>query len=352
MELAIHNVQVLRSSATPTFDVGQGLAVELGERDSPGWSSWYLDDPLAEVAEGTSGLLVVPPGFVASARALSREAPGSLGSTLPRSLPNGPRMSLPVPPGVASVDLSLRGAAGQVSLLDERGRFVRRLTYEGSPSLGGVVEEELLDGPSGEARRPEVEAWVPGTVVALAFLSGESGADVFALAGEPLGNAFDTLELEIPGAEPDVPALRLRRVPPSRFLMGSLETERGRDPDEARHEVLLRRPYLVSETETTLGQWMAVTGQRPDGLPPLYEGPSSRSLPVVNVSWDDVAGPGAFLEKVSALVERPRGLGPFRLPTEAEREYAARGGAAGAYGSIGNLDTCDPSCGPCPKTGT
>jgi formylglycine-generating enzyme required for sulfatase activity len=96
--------------------------------------------------------------------------------------------------------------------------------------------------------------------------------------------------------------------------MGSPDNELGRDPDEQAHEVLISKSYLLGASEVTQGQWNAVMGRNPGQ-------PQAASLPVNNVSWQDAVNFCDQLNKTSVGVKYR-----FRLPTEAEWEYACRAG--------------------------
>ena len=89
--------------------------------------------------------------------------------------------------------------------------------------------------------------------------------------------------------------------------------------DERQHTVEITKGFWMQETEVTQAQWEAVMGSNPSHF-------KGSSLPVETVSWSDVEG---FLEKLSA-----RGGGRYRLPTEAEWEYAARAGSTGPFGFV------------------
>ncbi|MFM9950840.1 MAG: SUMF1/EgtB/PvdO family nonheme iron enzyme [Saprospiraceae bacterium] len=98
------------------------------------------------------------------------------------------------------------------------------------------------------------------------------------------------------------------------FTMGCLD---GRDKDcekdeKPSHSVALD-DFYISRTEVTQAQWQAIMGINPS------EFKDCPSCPVENVSWDDAQ---EFLKKLNALSSRAK----YRLPTEAEWEYAARGG--------------------------
>ncbi len=97
------------------------------------------------------------------------------------------------------------------------------------------------------------------------------------------------------------------------FQMGATE-EQGRDYDSDErpvHQVTLP-DYYIGETEVTQGLWKAVMGNNPS----YFSG--SDQLPVECVSWNDCQ---EFIEKINQLTGQK-----FRLPTEAEWEFAARGG--------------------------
>jgi len=127
------------------------------------------------------------------------------------------------------------------------------------------------------------------------------------LTGKYVFTGTDTIML--PG---DVP-LELVWVPAGQFMMGRYENEQDSSSDEdPQHEVTLTRGFWLGKYEVTQAQWKAVKGNNPSG----YTGDLTR--PVEQVSWNDAQG---FLTGVNAL-----GKGAFRLPTEAEWEYAYRGG--------------------------
>ncbi len=113
--------------------------------------------------------------------------------------------------------------------------------------------------------------------------------------------------------------MRMRWIPPGRFRMGSPEVEPGRsDREGPDHDVLITRGYWLAETPCTQELWEAVMGS--DRNTSRFQGPER---PVENVSYDDVQEflrltPGRFSGE------------PFRLPSEAEWEYACRAGSSRA----------------------
>lgn len=96
------------------------------------------------------------------------------------------------------------------------------------------------------------------------------------------------------------------------FTMGAT-SEQGsdaRDDEKPAHQVTLS-DYYIGQTEVTQALWKAVMGSNPS----FFKGDN---LPVEQVSWDDCQ---EFIQKLNQLTGKQ-----FRLPTEAEWEYAARGG--------------------------
>ncbi len=116
-------------------------------------------------------------------------------------------------------------------------------------------------------------------------------------------------------------------IPAGSFMMGSPPDEPNRDADEVQHRVVIKKPFYLQVTEVTLGQWRAIMG-----TPWLGRRRGRPDLPVTRVSWFDARD---FIEKLNAL-----GMGRYRLPTEAEWEYACRAGTTTAYW-WGDKITCD-----------
>ncbi len=107
-------------------------------------------------------------------------------------------------------------------------------------------------------------------------------------------------------------------IPPGTFMMGSPADEPGRWNDEKRHEVTLTAGFYIQTTPVTQGQWERVMGKNPSYFTGC--GPNG---PVENVSWEDAR---EFIRKLNEL----EGTDLYRLPTEAEWEYACRAGTATA----------------------
>jgi uncharacterized protein (TIGR02996 family) len=132
-------------------------------------------------------------------------------------------------------------------------------------------------------------------------------------------------ELLNAGVRPVVPevvnsiGMRLALIPPGRFRMGSPSGEQERGGDEKAHEVGITRPFYLGVFPVTQGQWRAVMGNNPSAFQ------DGNDFPVERVSWEDAQ---AFLENLAALPDEKEKGWHYRLPSEAEWEYACRDGAS------------------------
>ena len=102
-------------------------------------------------------------------------------------------------------------------------------------------------------------------------------------------------------------------IPAGRFLMGSPEGEPRRDSDEGPQREVSIPAFQLGQTEVTQGLWKAVMGSNPS-----YFKNCGDDCPVEQVSWNDAQ---AFIQKLNQATGQQ-----FRLPSEAEWEYAARAG--------------------------
>jgi formylglycine-generating enzyme required for sulfatase activity len=137
---------------------------------------------------------------------------------------------------------------------------------------------------------------------------------IVALAQAPLGERRATR-----WTEPRT-GMSFVRLPPGEFAMGSPETEPWREAQERQHKVAIAQRLFMGTHEVTQEQWEAVMGTRPS----WFDGRSPR-LPVENVTWIEVQD---FLRRLTSLSDDGS---TFRLPTEAEWEYACRAGTTTAY---------------------
>ncbi|MBY0569279.1 MAG: SUMF1/EgtB/PvdO family nonheme iron enzyme [Hyphomonadaceae bacterium] len=109
------------------------------------------------------------------------------------------------------------------------------------------------------------------------------------------------------------------------YTMGSPATETGRARDEGPQREVSIAPFAMGKYEITFAQWDAcLAGGGCNGYSPPDYGWGRGNRPVTNVSWEDAQ---AYLDWLNSEVGAQR----YRLATEAEWEYAARAGEAGAY---------------------
>jgi formylglycine-generating enzyme len=135
-----------------------------------------------------------------------------------------------------------------------------------------------------------------------------------------------------PGDGRTVAGVKLCWCPPGRFLMGSPKSEPERRLGEDQVEVTLTRGFWTAKFEATQGDWKGVVGKLPGPL--TNELPEGDDYPVGNVNFAEAE---MFCRKLTELSRRsgelPAGW-EFRLPTEAQWEYACRAGTktATAFG--------------------
>ena len=111
--------------------------------------------------------------------------------------------------------------------------------------------------------------------------------------------------------------IRMMFIPCGTFVMGSPKSEVNREEDESQQTITLVSPYWMGQTEVTQKQWLAVMGANPSHF-------NGDELPVENVDWNqakDFCDTLTKKEQASKLI--PKGW-CYRLPTEAEWEYACR----------------------------
>ncbi len=139
------------------------------------------------------------------------------------------------------------------------------------------------------------------------------------------------------GAEPAAPpkevtnsiGMKLALIPAGKFLMGSPKDEEGRSSNEEQHEVSITKPFYLGVDVVTQAEYEKVMGNNPSWFSAKGDGRDdvkdmdTGQFPVESVSWDDAV---AFCKKLSELPEEKKAGRVYRLPTEAEWEYACRAG--------------------------
>ncbi|MEO1964431.1 formylglycine-generating enzyme family protein [Hyphomonas sp.] len=129
-------------------------------------------------------------------------------------------------------------------------------------------------------------------------------------------------------------------LPAGAFTMGEVEG-RGYPQEKPAHEVTIAKPFAIGVYEVTFSEWDAcVADGGCDGYQPSDAGWGRGSQPVINVSWYDAKSYTDWLAQKTGK--------PYRLPSEAEWEYAARAGTSTAFwwgDEIGQGHANCPKCG-------
>ena len=108
-------------------------------------------------------------------------------------------------------------------------------------------------------------------------------------------------------------------IPAGSFTIGSPADEPGRNDDERQHPVTISKPFCLQTTEVTQKYWTQVTGSNPSCFKDC-----GNDCPVETVSWNDAQ---EFIKKLNQMESGAK----YRLPTEAEWEYACRAGSKGRF---------------------
>ena len=129
---------------------------------------------------------------------------------------------------------------------------------------------------------------------------------------------------EEPGSPDEITnsiGMKLKLIPAGEFLMGSPDSASYAGEDEKpQHRVRITKPFCLGVHEVTLGQYERVMGN--------HFKKSGLDASVDAVSWDDAQ---EFCRKLTELADEKEAGRRYRLPTEAEWEYACRAGSAGMY---------------------
>ena len=157
--------------------------------------------------------------------------------------------------------------------------------------------------------------------------------DVVSLGVNP-ETGLSEIRVNIAGLPEDATPLDMALVPAGTFTMGSPSDERGRWGWEwLPHVVTITEPFYLGKHEVTQAQWQAVMGSNRASGHGVGD-----DYPVYAVSWNDCQ---TFISRLNET-----GQGTFRLPTEAEWEYACRAGTTTRF-SFGDALECDDSTGYC-----
>lgn len=139
-----------------------------------------------------------------------------------------------------------------------------------------------------------------------------------------INGEIETLLIELP-TQTNSLAIRFLKIPKGTFTMGSHPSERGHTEIEEQHPIKVTTPFFIADTEVTRKHFRQVMGY----LPKNATG-ASDNCPVDQVTWAEA---NEFCEKLGKAEGRT-----YRLPTEAEWEYACRAGTQTMYAGRNKLD--------------
>jgi formylglycine-generating enzyme required for sulfatase activity len=140
--------------------------------------------------------------------------------------------------------------------------------------------------------------------------------------------------------------MKLVLIKPGKFTMGSPANESEREPfdegSERQHEVEITKHFYMGVCEVTQAQYRKVMGENPSwfsasgGGRDKVQSQDTSEFPVENVSWHDAV---AFCKKLSEQPDEKQAGRLYHLPTEAEWEYACRGGVRSPFHCGGSLSS-------------
>ena len=167
-------------------------------------------------------------------------------------------------------------------------------------------------------------ASITGTLASNAVASSSSNTSGYSSGSSSMASGSNTISISVK----DGISIEMVKVEAGTFMMGATpEMEKPNSDEKPLHQVTLINDYYMGKYEVTQALWEAVMGSNPS----KYKGDN---LPVEKVSWNDCQ---EFISKLNSLTGRK-----FRLPTEAEWEYAARGGKRSrGYQYSGNSNISD-----------
>ena len=232
-------------------------------------------------------------------------------------------------PSMALIGPGLPSGTLDDSVFIPEGAGVQQLTY--SPDqLDEMAHGRIYKYPT------PMEITLPATgtyYVAIWHDDGEMGRYCFSHGSSHDGGSSDpdadtkieefwtslTLDVEIPNLAADAMPMNVVRISAGDFIMGSPDGEVGRSDDEVQHTATIVKSFYMGQCEVTQSQWKAVMQNNPAQFA------DNPNRPVETVSWDDCQ---AFINQLNAISDLD---GLFRLPTEAEWEYACRAGTESRF---------------------
>lgn len=186
--------------------------------------------------------------------------------------------------------------------------------------------EALLEGDATQASKGflfPLSRWLRPVLWGL--LACFAAAFAWSLHKTPPSKIAPVTRVNLPAVQNKL-EMRLVRIPAGEFWMGTPANSPSRPTDERLHKVRIKWDFWIADREVTRGQYRSVMSYLPDG----NAGGVDEALPVTNVTWNEAS---EFCKRLSALEHKK-----YRLPSEAQWEYACRAGAQSPFAGTGIIN--------------